>query len=264
MRSKGARFLRSGSEVHRKERPMRRTPTLALVTGIASLFVTFASSPMKANAAEILPLPPDGAHFGMKLADWQVAWWQWIMSIPKSASPLLDLDKTGLRAGVGQRTPVWFLPAGSTPGVVVERTFTIPEGQAILFMAGGVIGTIAPGVRSEEELLDLSPELLERLSKPPEVSLDGVLIPNMKQYRVKTPVFSVTLAPGNLSDTPVSAGKDARDVGAAEGYTLLFPPLPLGEHVLALRSEGVDSGGKPIITQATYRLRIQKPNDPIP
>ena len=48
-------------------------------------------------------LPPDGTLYGLTLTDCAAAWVQWFCSIPVSASPILDLDKTGERAGVGQR-----------------------------------------------------------------------------------------------------------------------------------------------------------------
>ena len=62
------------------------------------------------------------------LARLQHEWWQWVMAIPSSDSPVYD--KTGNRCGIGQRGDLWFL-AGSTGGKVT-RTCTVPAGAALL------------------------------------------------------------------------------------------------------------------------------------
>lgn len=58
----------------------------------------------------------------------QQEWWQWVMAIPSSDSPVYD--KTGNRCGVGQRGDIWFL-AGSTGGKVTRKC-TVPEGISLL------------------------------------------------------------------------------------------------------------------------------------
>lgn len=58
----------------------------------------------------------------------QHEWWQWVMAIPSSDSPVYD--KTGNRCGVGQRGDVWFL-AGSTGGKITRKC-TVPEGVSLL------------------------------------------------------------------------------------------------------------------------------------
>lgn len=57
----------------------------------------------------------------------QHEWWQWVMSIPSSDSPVYD--KTGNRCGIGQRGDVWFL-AGSTGGRITRKC-TVPAGTSL-------------------------------------------------------------------------------------------------------------------------------------
>ena len=65
---------------------------------------------------------------GLDMRPLQHEWWQWVMSIPSSDSPVYD--KTGNRCSIGQRGKVWFL-AGSTGGKVT-RTCTVPAGASLL------------------------------------------------------------------------------------------------------------------------------------
>lgn len=90
---------------------MRRLTSSATALCVAAAFCT----PAFADA------PPD-------LLRLQHEWWQWVMAIPSSDSPVYD--KTGNRCGVGQRGDVWFL-AGSTGGKVTRKC-TAPAGVNLL------------------------------------------------------------------------------------------------------------------------------------
>jgi hypothetical protein len=221
---------------------------------------------MKGWAAEqeIQPLPPDGTAYGMRLSDWATAYVQWFVSIPVSASPTLGRDATGERAGVGQRTPVWFLPPYLI-GSSGSRTFTIPDGQAVLVAPAFALNGDAPGVAAEAELLDPDPtSYLEQISLL-EVSLDGAKVSDIQPHRVKTPLFTIALTSENILDFPVTDGKDGRLAAAAEGYWFLYPPLPPGNHVLTIRQEGRNpfNNNQAYQTEWTFNLVVRKPNEPL-
>jgi hypothetical protein len=127
-----------------------------------------------------------------------------------------------------------------------------------------------PGAKTDARLLqeaNLTP-LLARYTRI-EASLDGVPAGDVNQYRVQTPVFTINLPPGNLFGLAVAAGKDARVAVAADGILLLYPPLPVGTHVISLVNEGIGGDGigepgKPFKSVITFELRVQKPNEPLP
>jgi hypothetical protein len=250
----------------RKERSMNRQLALPRLAATVTILLAMVLFPNKGSAAEqaIQPLPPDGTAYGMRMPDWAVAYLQWLFSIPVDSSPFLAFDTMGERAGVGQRAPVWFVPAYPVPGSGI-RTVTIPDGQAVLVSPAVILRTEPPGTVLEDELLDFSdqPPYLERIQVL-EVSLDGALVPDIQRHRLKTPVFSISLAPGNLFEVPVTAGKEARVAAAAEGYWFLYPPLPPGKHVLSIRQEGVTPDtGEPYKSEWTYNLTVCKPNEPL-
>src|SRR5262245_60041991 len=60
-------------------------------------------------------------------AELQREWWQWVMAIPASRSPVYD--RNGNDCGIAQRGDTWFL-AGSTGGVIT-RSCTVPAGVSL-------------------------------------------------------------------------------------------------------------------------------------
>jgi hypothetical protein len=185
-------------------------PSLSLVL---ALFLTRGAA-----AQQIQPLPPDATAYGLTMSDWAVAYCQWFVSIPAASSPILRLDTTGERAGVGQRTPVWFVPPYNL-GTSGSRILTLPEGQALLVAPAFRLGWDAPGSSKDEEFLAIdttSAAYLDQI-KVLAVSLDGAMVADVNRYRLKTPIFSIPQAPDNLFKVPVSVGKDARLAAAAAG-----------------------------------------------
>jgi hypothetical protein len=223
-----------------------------------------------ASAQEgIRPLSPDGTAYGLTLTDWAVAYFQWFHSIPRGSSPDLLLDKTRVRAGIGQHGPVWFLPHAFFDEDLISGTFTftIPVGKSILLNVAATNGAEPPGRWTEEQLRAQfrkggAEAYLDRIAVM-EVSLDGVAIPDVKGYRVQTPLFTLTLPPGNLFGLPMAAGKDPRAVSIGGGYFLLFPPLAVGKHVLVSRTEGIE-GTTAFKREWTFNLIVQNPNEPLP
>lgn len=236
--------------MNRTSAAVRRTRTAMVLTALALL-----SPSVRAAEQDLQPLPPDETYYGMKLVDWAVAFFQWKLSFPRSSDPDVTVDTTSVRAGIGQRAPVWFLPIFYIG--TATRTFTVPEGQAILTIVGWSLSYAAPGAYTDSRLhagVDYAD--LDQVVVAATPELDGVRITNLKQYRVVTPVFTLTLPPGNDLDVPVAAGKDSRVAAVGAGQFLLFPPLPVGKHVYTIRS----ASGR---VNFTINLIVQKPNVPL-
>jgi hypothetical protein len=214
-------------------------------------------------ADEIKPLLPGDKAFGLTLTEWATAYFQWSYSLPASGHP--DSDTTGVQAGRGQRMPVWFLP-NEDKFKDSTRTIVIPAGYEILFSGPYNLYLRPPGETTDEELLaELqhgAEEFLDQLTRF-ELSIDGVPIPNLRQYRVRTPIFSVVLPPANRLNFSITAGKDPRAAGIGEGYFLLLTSLPVGKHVLRSNVQGVNPGVGPFKLTFVHNLVIQEPNTPI-
>jgi hypothetical protein len=144
----------------------------------------------------------------------------------------------------------------------VARSCTIPGGKGILVpiinFAGAVPedGTtpqdVASAAGGAADLIDVS-----TLS----VTLDGIKIQNLGQYRFRSPVFSFTGSVPNLYSVGGCAnmtphcyeGFHAQAV--ADGYYILLKPLLAGVHTLHFHGEVPDWG---FVEDATYHLKVLK------
>jgi hypothetical protein len=239
---------------------MHRRPSLGWVV----LVLAGMLLPGRGLADEVKPLPPDEKAFGLTLTEWAVAWWQWSYSLPVSGHP--SDDTTGVRAGVGQRLPVWFLPSRPA-GTTRNRTIYVPAGYAILFAGPALLGWETPGARSDEALIADLESTAQRWRDTIhvfEVSVDGVSLPDLQRYYVQSPIFTVVLPPGNVLNEPVTAGKDHRMAGYGVGYFYLLPSLSVGKHVIQVKTEGVNmfDNNKPTKGMSVHNLIIEEPNEP--
>jgi hypothetical protein len=85
-----------------------------------------------------------------------------------------------------------------------------------------------------------------------EASLDGVPLRQLSEYRVQSPVFSVTLPERNLLGIP--SGTYAPMV--SDGYWLMLTPLSAGEHTVHV--QGIITGGvfEGFESDVTYHLTV--------
>lgn len=245
-----------------------RSRTTWLVWPACALGLLLAAPPAR---ADIQPLAPDQTAYGMTRGQWLEAFIQWWGSLPDNSSPWRDLDSRGVRAGVAQHGPVWFLPPGDIGTTNISRTITVPEGKAILVGVLFSMSWAVPGAKTDaKHFQDAERSLSSILAQHTRIGarLDGVSMGDVMQYRVQTPVFSINLPPGNWFQHPVVAGKDARLAVATNAIFLLYPPLPVGTHVISHEYEGIGGNGigqagKPFKKVETYTLQVQRPNEPL-
>jgi hypothetical protein len=138
-----------------------------------------------------------------------VQWWQWVLPIPAEDNPLLDT--TGENCQEGDMGDIFFLVG--TLGGSAERECTISEGQEILIPIINRVCIDKPGAFGEEPRTFDPPK--ERPGKPAtscqvdvesvidqasnlEVTIDGVSIENLQDFRVLSYPFPVKLQGDNL------------------------------------------------------------------
>jgi hypothetical protein len=212
--------------------------------------------------------PPSGAL--------TAEWWQWIMEIPSEINPLLD--ETGINCNENQQGPVWFLvgtPGDTTVGNLTtgsaERECTIPEGKKILFP---IFNTFCSELNDEAAIREvvgipegeLTEEQLEEglrkcaadivnLATIFEASIDGKEITNLEDFRVQSPVFTISFPEDNPFN--VTDFIDIPQRAVSDGYWLLVKGLEPGEHTIEFR------GGIPglFVTDVTYHITIEPVNN---
>ncbi len=173
-------------------------------------------------------LPPNSTAYGQSLGEWADDWWNWALQFPAAQCPLLDPD--GSQALNGQSGPVYFL-AGSFGGDVV-RTVTIPSGKALLYPLVNYVFWVPEDGPDEATVRALANAGIDETSVL-ECSVDGVPLGNLSAYRAESPPggFVLHIPPGSvLTDFGYDPGD--RYPAVSDGYWLMLPPLPVGEHVI--------------------------------
>lgn len=228
---------------------------LSLLAGVTLVLTTLArTGSVQGSPSPAVPYAPDEKPFGMSLAEWEAAWYQWFVSIPVASGP--TAGSKGKFAGVGQRMPVWFLPAFSADKTVSQ---IVPAGYA-LFVP--VTGELAEDVVGSVKL-DFTQNKARQIAKDldqlpvPNADIDGVAVPDLARYRVQTPVFSFILPEGNvLGRTDVPSGGVLHEEAIAEGYHFLMPPLPVGKHVIHTQATVFTGRNTTGTVNVTYQLTV--------
>jgi hypothetical protein len=189
------------------------------------------------NADDINPgvFPINSKPYGLTYGEWAAKWWQWIMSIPAKDNPRLDI--TGEKCSVAQSDQnVWFL--AQTPSGPVQRDCIIPPGKAILvpLLTGECDYLSDPTVRTETDLRRCAFSGIQGATI--RATLDGTNMKNLERYRVKSPLFDLTIPSDNSFGSQGSTGTTK---AVADGYYLMLEPLSIGRHTLRFSASIVDN-----------------------
>ena len=195
---------------------------------------------------------------GNTYGEWAARWVAWSEAGPVGRNAITDDSGQFCSANQPPRD-VWFL-AGTFGGPPVERSCSIPAGRSIFYPLLESPWIDCPGT-PDEALTDAQVRdfLVSFNSAPVELAstLNGVSIISLRVLivRAQTPVFRNVLPDNNVLDaggacpTTLGGGRTGRRIG--DGYWVMLPPLPPGNHTLTLR------GANPFFeTAVTYKLHV--------
>jgi hypothetical protein len=213
-----------------------------IVVAVLLSAATFVALAGKGNAGNPRILPPHAKSHGQSYGDWAAAWWQWVLGIPADINPLTDT--TGEFCDESQSGPVWFL--AGTFGTSAERSCTVPAGKAIFvpvfnwIFGAGVFDCdpTVPGVECDIEALRAAAAANTEAAEILEVTIDGVPVQNLREYRAASPEPFPLIYPEN-SVVGVPAGTYFPQV--TDGYWLMLAPLPVGEHEIRVYVKAPDT-----------------------
>jgi hypothetical protein len=166
----------------------------------------------------------DTKPFDTTWEEWTARWWQWILSIPKDVNP--GNDKTGKNFRDQADSPVLFLAGTHRLSGPAERTVTIPANKAVLFPVINFTTSFeeSPSLRTESDLISHAKANIDDIAKK-EVSIDGKKVQNLAEFRVQSPIFSVTFPEDNVYGLKPGPTK-----GVSDGYWIFLEPLMPGNH----------------------------------
>jgi hypothetical protein len=204
----------------------------AIVLGAAAVFVAVAWSSVHAGGAaaakrnqNAVIFPPNSHPYGQSYGEWAAAFWQYALARPLAGHPFLDTPEYDFAAG--QSGKVWFWSAPDGP---ITRHVTMPKGTSLfLTIRDAECSSLEEPPffgATEQEQRDCATFFADHI-RDVSVTIDGVPVENIEDYRFETPQFSF--------DAPTpwifgATGGPATSVG--DGYFLMLKPLPVGTHTI--------------------------------
>jgi hypothetical protein len=190
---------------------------------------------------------PDSKPFGSSYADWTAKFWQWYLKIPNSQHPFGD--STGVRCGVMQNGPVWFLVGSAGK---VERNCTIPSDKAILIPVINMECSYSesPDLKDKKGLTDCA--ITGNNGAKISASVDNHPIVDLDKYRVATDIFNVTYA-----NDPVTPTNSNVSQAVSDGWYLFLEPMKPGQHEIKFKATilGDPTSAAPgALIDATYHI----------
>jgi hypothetical protein len=200
-------------------------------------------------AASPRVLPPNAHPHGRSYGEWAAAWWQHVLSVPSAQNPLFD--ETGANCAVSQTGHVFFLVGIlNVSGTAVRTECVVPTGAMLFFPIVNIICTTEPPpFVPTEQLRPCAAQFIETATDLL-VEIDGVPVGGLERFRAQSDVFEFTLPPDNLLGGQAGSchfdpavGACVPYLAAADGFYLMLPPLPPGEHTLHIHGVMPAFGG---------------------
>jgi hypothetical protein len=189
---------------------------------------------------------------------WNAKWWQWALSLPKSAHPLYDTADVS----EGQNGDVWFIGSGFESGNVVERTITIPYGTKLFVPLFNIEASTVEGNGKGNELATAADTWMKYVivTTPPEI--DGTTV---NYYRAPSSVFKFGPLPEDnvLKETfgVIGATEGTISQSAANGYYMMIAPLEPGKsHTIKWSSTWAPPDTTPFDQEVTYTVFVEPTN----
>jgi hypothetical protein len=185
---------------------------------------------MAANSGTYTIDDPNAIVDGKTIAQWTQDWWTWALQSPAHQNALDD--KTGMYANVGNEQgdhPGVFFIAGTTGGDAT-RTFTVPQGDALLVPLINYFDSADPK-NLENQLVNNFRASVTDLS----ATIDGNPIANPRQYLETSDFFSMgTVRPHTVATELFGNGVIGLELTPtkATGYYLMIEGLSPGQHTL--------------------------------
>jgi hypothetical protein len=209
-----------------------------------------------------LVVPPNEESFALSYGEWAGRWWQWAgWGMPVATNPITDT--TGVDCALGQWGPVFFL-TGTPGGPSVVRSCTIPAGKGLFFPLDNSACAVPEDGATPAEAASLCSGMIDLVDVSSlKLTIDGVQIHNLGQFRTPSPIYSFTGNAPNFCSvncctnlTPhCYEGFHAQGVG--DGYYVMLKPLSAGRHTLHFHAE-IPSWGSGATQDVTYHLNVLK------
>jgi len=198
----------------------------------------------------------DSEPYGFTLGEWAAKSWQWTFNVSSAFDGEQEgEDDADKGCAINQSGPVWFLTSTGGGGVS-KRVCTIPAGEALLIqpLTGMCSYADTPSAKSDSELRSCAMSGDEGALI--EMSIDGVKLEDINEYRVQSPPFNLTIPEQNPFGILPGA-----TTAVADCWCVMIEPLPVGKHVIQYTTSipgNPTFGISAFASEVTYDLMIQE------
>jgi hypothetical protein len=171
------------------------------------------------SSANVNIYDENSSPLGYSFGEWSIKWWQWLLSIPKSNNPLLDMS--GENAAIGQSDSDVFFLCQTVENVNQRptRNISVSKGTSLFSPVINWVSNFYEDGHSEKELIETARRKMDIIGDL-QFYLNGESIPALKKYRFLSKFFSVDIPRDNIFDWPSG---EARLV--SDGYWVFTKPL---------------------------------------
>lgn len=158
---------------------------------------------------------------GITYNDWTILWWKWLLSIPRSTNPAMDL--TGENASLSQpNSRVFFLCQTIEGGQgIPNRTISIPIGTMLLMPIINWLSIWGEDGKTDYELSRVAKKKMDVVSNL-QFSIDDCLLPiQLDTCRITSNFFCAYFPPDNVFDV----GQPYYRPALSDGYWIFLKPL---------------------------------------
>jgi hypothetical protein len=163
--------------------------------------------------------------FGLSYDEWTIRWWRWLIAIPKSINPALDLNGDNCSQNQFDEE-VWFVAGTAKPLTSVKRKCIIPSGRAILFpIVNNLVSFLEyPETKNENDLLSIVGKDFANGTEM-QLQVDETSFPLIDICRVTSHPFEITYPVDNIFQA-----KPGISIAVSDGFWVFLHPLPNGKH----------------------------------
>ncbi len=228
-----------------------------LVRGIITLTVCALTLTALASAGPTSGVAPVRSKpHGKSYVEWAEAMLQWVAALPADVNPFIDT--TGELTQAAESGKVWFLMG---PSQLLDQpqtsAITMPVGTSIFFSPLAVYcagpGYLGGGDDTPEEL-EYQAKMLAPAIEVVKVEIDGVLVKDIEQYRILTPIVPLNTPDDNIYYEYFSNYEDPFTFGIFGGFGLFLEPFSPGVHVIHAVSGVPDFG---LYFDITYTITVR-------
>ncbi len=180
-------------------------------------------------------------------------------------------DETGASCGLRQTGGVWFLAGSFVDSVKHDRTCRIPQGKYIFFPIFNTL-SFAPELSEQGDVCNKYASKVDRIrcdvnndmvasgtDRDPNSRQPGpvILEATIDAYRNQSPPggFKFFVRDGSiLTEALFSLPPGPRFPAVADGYWIMLPPLPLGDHLIHIFAGNEDEE----VVDVTWSVHITR------